>query len=150
MIILHELIHYAYKCCITYALHGEKRTNARNKWFIVNRSALQIRRQCMRRSKLEIELDILKILSQKGPLRLTHIMYKTNLNCEVLSKDLAFLKQQGVIEVRNVGRGSQFYSITNIGLSLLKSWKELRQFLSAVENENEVQPLFRNTVSVRM
>jgi hypothetical protein len=24
----HELIHYTYKLCITYTLHGEERTNA--------------------------------------------------------------------------------------------------------------------------
>ena len=30
LIIFHELIHYAYKCCITNIVHGEKRTNAWN------------------------------------------------------------------------------------------------------------------------
>lgn len=105
----------------------------------------------MRRSKLEMEVDILKILAQKGPLKLTHLMYKTNVNCDVLSKNLVFLIKQGLIEVRNVGRrGRLVYSISGLGLTLLKSWKELKQLLPAVENENEVQPLFRNTVSVRV
>ena len=30
----------------------------------------------MRRSKLEMYVDILKVLGQRGPLKLTHIMYK--------------------------------------------------------------------------
>jgi predicted transcriptional regulator len=88
-------------------------------------------------------------LAQKGPLKLTHLMYKTNVNCDVLSKNLVFMMKQGLIEVRNVGKGSHVYLITGSGLTLLKSWKEVKQMLPIVEKENEVQPLFRNTVSIR-
>jgi predicted transcriptional regulator len=103
----------------------------------------------MRRSKMEMEVDILKILAQKGPLKLTHIMYKTNVNCNVLNTNLEFLIGQGLIEVRKVGRGSHVYLITGLGLTLLKSWKEVNQLLPKVEKENEAQPHFRNTVSIR-
>ena len=126
---LHDLIHYVYKRCITYAVHGEKHT--------------------MRRSKMEMEVDILKILAQKGPLKLTHIMYKTNVNCNVLNTNLEFLIGQGLIEVRKVGRGSHVYLITGLGLTLLKSWKEVKQLLPMSREESEVQPHFRNTVSIR-
>ena len=51
----------------------------------------------MRRSKMEMHLDILKILAQKGPLKLTHIMYKANVNCSVLKEYLDFLIQQELI-----------------------------------------------------
>jgi predicted transcriptional regulator len=34
----------------------------------------------MRRSKLEMYIDILKVLAHRGPLKLTHIMYKANVN----------------------------------------------------------------------
>ena len=117
---------------------------------LFNISARQKKREHMRRSKLEMEIDILKMLAQKGPLKLTHLMYKTNVNCNVLSKYLVFLMKKGLIEVRNVGRGSHVYLITGLGMTLLKSWKELKQLLPAVENENEVKPLFRNTVSIRV
>lgn len=103
----------------------------------------------MRRSKLETNVDILKILAQRGSLKLTHLMYKANLNCGVLGKDVEFLIKQGLIEKRNVGGGRLVYSITHEGLSLLKSWKEFEQLLPKDENENEVQPLYRNTVSIR-
>ena len=129
VIMLHDLIHYIYKPCIACAVHGAKHT--------------------MRRSKMEMEVDILKILAQKGPLKLTHIMYKTNVNCNVLNTKLEFLIGQGLIEVRKVGRGSHVYLITGSGLTLLKSWKEVKQLLQMVEKENEAQPHFRNTVSVR-
>jgi predicted transcriptional regulator len=104
----------------------------------------------MRRSKLEMEIDILNILAQKGPLKVTRLMYKTNVNCDVLSKNLVFLIKQGLIQKRLVGKGSNVYSITGLGFTLLKNWKELKQLLPAVENENEVHPLFRNTVSIRV
>ena len=130
VIVFHDLIHYAYKRCITIANHGEK--------------------NAMRRSKMEMEVDILKILAQKGPLKLTHIMYKTNVNCNVLNTNLEFLIGQGLIEVRKVGRGSHVYLITGLGLTLLKSWKEVKQLLPMVKEENEERPIFRNTVSVRV
>jgi predicted transcriptional regulator len=104
----------------------------------------------MRRSKLEMAIDILKILAQKGPLKLTHIMYKTNVNCDVLNKNLEFLMKQGLIEVRNVGRGRHVYAVTGLGLTLLKSWKEVKLLLPAIVEKEDVSPLFyRNTVAIK-
>jgi predicted transcriptional regulator len=131
-----------------YTVHGEERTCTRNNGV----SSIEVRfkkKTCMRRSKLEMEIDMLSILAQKGPLKVTHLMYKTNVNCDVLSKNLVFLIKQGLIEMRNVGRDSRVYSITALGLTLLKSWKGIKQMLPTIEKENEVQPLFRNTVSIR-
>ena len=107
------------------------------------------KRQDMRRSKLEIEIDILKILEQRGPLKLTHLMYKTNLNCGVLKKNLIFLIKQDLIEERNIQTDRLVYSITGLGLTLLKSWRGVNQLLPAVENENNGKLPFKNTVSIR-
>jgi predicted transcriptional regulator len=131
-----------------YVVNGEKRTNTTNNGVLVIKVRFK-KKTCMRRSKLEMEVDILKMLAQKGPLRLTHLMYKTNVNCDELTKNLAFLIKQGLIQKRLVGKGSHFYSITGLGLTLLDSWKELKQLLPVIEKDNEVQPLFRNTVSIR-
>jgi predicted transcriptional regulator len=103
----------------------------------------------MRRSKLEINLEILKILSQKGPMKLTHIMFKANVNCDVLKKNVELLIKQGLIEARSVGRERIVYSITHQGLTLSKGWKELTMLLPTVESESLLQPLFRNSVSIR-
>ena len=129
-------------------MNGEKRTNAKNNGVLLIKVRFK-KKTCMRRSKLETNVDILKILAQRGSLKLTHLMYKANLNCGVLGKDVEFLIKQGLIEKRNVGGGRLVYSITRQGLSLLKSWKEFEQLLPKDENENEVQPLYRNTVSIR-
>jgi hypothetical protein len=54
----------------------------------------------MRRSKLEMYVDILKVLAHRGPLKLTHVMYKANVNCSVLKEYLDFLMKQGLVEER--------------------------------------------------
>ena len=52
----------------------------------------------MRRSKLEMYVDILNVLAQRGPLKLTHVMYKANVNCGVLKEHLEFLIKQGLVD----------------------------------------------------
>jgi len=82
-----------------------------------------------------MNVDILKILAQKGPLKRSHIMYKANLNCGVLKEYVEFLINQGLIEERIVGRAKTVYSITRLGLTLLKGWKEVKELLPSIENE---------------
>jgi predicted transcriptional regulator len=95
----------------------------------------------MRRSKLEMYVDILKVLVQRGPLKLTHIMYKANLNCSILSEYLVFLVKQGLVEERVVGRNTVVYACTAVGIGVLKSFRELNQALPIIEDENKKLPL---------
>ena len=91
----------------------------------------------MRRSKLEMYLDILKVLSGSGQLKLTHIMYETNVNCCVLKGYLNFLMKQSLVEKRNVGRQRAAYSITQRGITVLEYFRELKQALPILdENYN--------------
>jgi len=66
----------------------------------------------IRRSKLEMHVDILKVLAHRGPLKLTHIMYKANVNCSVLKQYLEFLLKQNLVEERTVGKQRVAYAIT--------------------------------------
>ena len=50
----------------------------------------------MRRSKLEMYIAILNVLNHKGPLKLTHVMYKANINCSILNEYLEFPNQTRV------------------------------------------------------
>lgn len=95
----------------------------------------------MRRSKLEMYVDILKVLVQRGPLKLTHIMYKANLNCSVLSEYLDFLVKQGLIEERIVERNTEVYACTAKGMGVLKFFKELNRALPIIESEDNNLPL---------
>ena len=96
----------------------------------------------MRRSKLEMYVDILKVLALRGPLKLTHIMYKANVNCSVLSEYLEFLLKQGLVEERALKRNRTVYAVTQHGLTVLKSFRELQQALPIVEEARQAPPLF--------
>lgn len=87
----------------------------------------------MRRSKLEMYIDILKVLAHRGPLKLTHIMYKANVNCSVLKNYLAFLIEHNLVEERPAGKRRVIYAITQRGITILKHFRELKQILPITE-----------------
>ena len=102
----------------------------------------------MRRSKLEMYVDILSVLALRGPLKLTHVMYKANVNCSVLREYLDFLIKNGLVEERKVqGRKARsnriVYAITQRGITVLKYFRELKQALPIEEEDQKrVPPLF--------
>jgi predicted transcriptional regulator len=91
----------------------------------------------MRRSKLEIHVDILEVLVHWGPLKLTHIMYKSNVNFSVLEKYLDFLTKQGLVEGKIIGKERKFFTITQSGVAVLKQFKGLREVLPFVEEKTK-------------
>ncbi len=95
----------------------------------------------MRRSKLEMYIDILRVLAQRGPLKLTHIMYKANVNCSVLKEYLQFLMDHNLVEERTVGKKRVVYAITQRGITVLKYFRELRQVLPIVEESRNRTPI---------
>jgi predicted transcriptional regulator len=95
----------------------------------------------MRRSKLEMYIDILKVLAHRGPLKLTHIMYKANVNCSVLKEYLDFLIKQNLVEERTIGKRRVVYAITQRGITVLKYFRELKQVLPIVEEARNQMPI---------
>ena len=87
----------------------------------------------MRRSKLEMYVDILKALAQRGPLKLTHIMYGVNVNCSVLKEHIDYLTKQGLVEEKTVGKERTAYAISQLGVKVLKQFKALREVLPIIE-----------------
>lgn len=94
----------------------------------------------MRRSKLEMYVDILKVLAHRGPLKLTHIMYKANVNCNVLREYLDFLLKENLVEERIVGKSRTIFAITQRGITVLKNFRELKQMLPIIEETRNVIP----------
>lgn len=80
----------------------------------------------MRRGKLEMFIDILKVLARHGPLKLTHIMYRANVNCSVLKEYLDYLMREKLIEEKKVGKKRVVYAITERGITVLKYFRELK------------------------
>lgn len=99
----------------------------------------------MRRSKLEMYIDILKVAAHHGPLRLTHIMYKANVNCSVLKQSLDFLVRQNLIEEQSMhGKRDKIrvvYAITERGRTVLKYFRELNSVLQITEEANKIPAL---------
>jgi predicted transcriptional regulator len=95
----------------------------------------------MRRSKLEMYVDILSVLSQRGPLKLTHVMYKANVNCCVLKEYLDFLMKQGLVEERTMRKQRVVYAVTQRGITVLKYFKEIKQVLPIVEETRNQTPI---------
>jgi predicted transcriptional regulator len=87
----------------------------------------------MKRSKLEMHVEILRVLAQRGPLQQTDIMYRANLSCNILKENLVFLIKQGLVEEVNVGENSVAYSNTNRGSAVVRFFGELDKSLPAKE-----------------
>ncbi len=96
----------------------------------------------MRRSKLETQVDMLRALARYGPLKLTHIMYKANVNCSVLKQYLDFLIQQNLVEEQTLHKKRNktkiVYAITERGRTVLKYFRELNNALQITEEENKI------------
>jgi predicted transcriptional regulator len=89
----------------------------------------------MRRSKLEMYVDILDVLSMRGPLKLTHIMYKSNVNCSVLKEQLDFLMKNCLVEQRVMKKERIVFAITQRGTSVLKAFREIKQIFPVEEEK---------------
>jgi len=96
----------------------------------------------MRRSHLEKYIEIIGVLAQNGPLKQTPLMYKANLNCNVLKKDLNYLVKQGLIEERTIEKGKIVFAITQQGSNVLKYFQAFKQNLPITEETiNKAIPL---------
>jgi predicted transcriptional regulator len=85
-------------------------------------------------------IAILRVLAHRGPLKLTHIMYKANVNCSVLKEYLDFLIKQNLVEERTVGKSRLVFAITQRGIIVLKYFKELEQVLLIMEEARNRLP----------
>lgn len=99
------------------------------------------RSESMRRSMLEQYIDVLKVLTHEGPLKVTHVMYKANLNGNSVKESLKFLIKQGLVEERLAGKQVTVYAVTQRGITVLKYFRELRQALPIVEEEGNHLPM---------
>ena len=87
----------------------------------------------MRRSKLEMYIDILNMLAHTGPLKLTHIMHKANVNGNLLRGHLDFLIKQGMVEERTIKKRRVVFAATQRGLTILKHFRELTNMTPIAE-----------------
>ena len=94
----------------------------------------------MRRSKLDMYIDLLKVLALNGPTKLTRIMYQANVNCAVLREIVDKLAKEALIEQRNIRKKGTFFAITQRGITTLKHYRELNELLPIVEEATPQVP----------
>jgi len=93
----------------------------------------------MRRSKLVMYLDILKVLEHGEPMKPTQIMYKVNVCYKFLEQYLSFLIEQNLVE-RKVADGKRAkYAVTQKGRDLLRTYGELKKALPIIEENRNTQ-----------
>jgi predicted transcriptional regulator len=83
----------------------------------------------MRRSKLQLNVEILEALTLDGPMRLTRITCKANLSYTLLKSILTELLKNQRIKERTLKKNTIVYTTTNQGRTTLSKFKEPAQIL---------------------
>ena len=84
-----------------------------------------------RRSKMQIYIDILKLLqNSNGRMKKTHIVYKANLTHVRLKEYLEFLMSKEFIEEKPLGREKMFI-LTENGTKFLENANKLKKISDA-------------------
>ena len=84
-------------------------------------------------SKLNLYVDILKVLWHSGPLKLTHVANKANVNSIILKEHLDFLIKQGLVQEQTVKKSSAVFEVTQRGTTVLKYFREFKRVQLVVE-----------------
>ena len=78
----------------------------------------------MRRSKLQVNIDVLKTLANHGKMISTHITYNTFLNNKSVNESLIFLEENKLVQ--ELGKKKRkIYVITDLGLEALDLAKKI-------------------------
>ena len=84
----------------------------------------------VRRSKIHIFIDILRLVSKKGKAKPTHILYGANLSHIRLKKYLEVLLTNGFIEQTSEG-GHTYYRLTERGMEFLSEFRKVEKVSEA-------------------
>jgi len=88
-----------------------------------------------RRTKYDIYADIVEVIAKKGLCSLTRVSYGANMPVDRAKKTLNFLVSRGFVREIAVGDGRK-YRVTKWGLEYLETFKRMRKFFAALEEQN--------------
>ena len=89
-----------------------------------------------RRTKYDIYADIIEMIARKGLCSLTRVSYGANMPVDRTKKVLAFLAEHGFVREVTV-RESRKYRATKWGLEYLETFRRMRKFFAALEEQLE-------------
>jgi predicted transcriptional regulator len=84
----------------------------------------------VRRSKIHIFIDILRLINKKGKTKPTHILYGANLSHIRLKKYLEVLLANGFIEQTSEA-GHTYYRLTERGMEFLSEFRKVEKVSEA-------------------
>jgi len=98
----------------------------------------------IRRSKLEVFMDIMKVVAEEREMKRTRIMYKANLAWTVLNDALDSLEKKGILASKETPSGV-VVTPTLDGLNLLQRFREVESvFMEPTPNaEGLIYPTHR-------
>jgi predicted transcriptional regulator len=88
----------------------------------------------LRRTKYDIYADVIEMIARKGLCSLTRVSYGANMPVDRTKKVLSLLVSHGFIRELTVG-DSRKYRATKWGLEYLETFKRMRKFFAALEEE---------------
>ncbi len=100
----------------------------------------------IRRSKLEVFGDIMKVIADEGEIRRTRIMYRANLAWKVLKAALDVMESRGVIKTEEKPSGV-FVSLTAEGFGALRRFNEVESMFVSSLSEGQAPLLTPSRVS---
>lgn len=83
----------------------------------------------IRRSKIEVFADVMKVVAEEREIRRTRIMYKANLAWKVLTETLDFLEAKQILKSEEKDSGV-FVSLTDEGYAVLRRFNELEEIFT--------------------
>ena len=86
-------------------------------------------------SKLEMYVNILNVLAQRGPQDASHFKLDQNISITSLKAHLKFLIKQGLIEEQTVGKNRMVYTNTARGTSVIKFFTQLDKTLTTLDED---------------
>lgn len=98
----------------------------------------------IRRSKLEVFMDIMKVVAEEREMKRTRIMYKANLAWTVLNDALDSMEKKGILASKDTPSGVVVVPTAD-GLDLLKRFQEVESvFMTPTLNaEGLIYPTHR-------
>ena len=89
----------------------------------------------MRRSKMELCISTLQALAYYGPLKITRITYKANMNCGQIQDILDGLIQNSLVEKRTLRKNNVVYAATPKARTILSYFEQIKVMLPIAEDE---------------
>lgn len=92
----------------------------------------------LRRTKYDIYADVIEIVARKGMCSLTRVSYGANMPVDRTKKVLTFLVAHGFIHEVMID-DSRKYRATKWGLEFLETFKRMRKYLAALEEDTTIK-----------